>query len=153
MTLLFISFGQATLLNCNLLTISLIDIFNFVFSLYLSYLQDLFIGFRDFVPAVINSYGGPSDDQLIDISRRILGIPNVLDDDSLREYSCPLASKTCTTRVLIQTDDFWKLCFQVCYILLKLNFVLIINRIIISRNANVSDINCLIVLYISRNQT
>ena len=106
MTLLFISFGQATLSNCNLLTISLIDIFNFFFSLYLSYLQDLFIGFRDFVPAVINSYDDPSDDQLIDIFRNHWGIPNVLDDDSLREYSCQLASKICTTHVLIQNADF-----------------------------------------------
>ena len=58
------------------------------------------------MPAVINSYGGPSDDQLSDICRKNWGIPNVLDDDSLREYSCQLASKTCTTHVLIQTDDF-----------------------------------------------
>ena len=63
------------------------------------------------MPAVTHRYGDLSDVQLIDICRRIMGIPNVLDDDSLREYSCQLAGETCNTHGLIVNVDFWRLCF------------------------------------------
>ena len=65
-------------------------------------MQDLFIGFREFVPVVIKLLAPPSDDEIIDLSKEYMGIPNVLDDDSLREYSCQLAGETYNTHGLIK---------------------------------------------------
>ena len=66
------------------------------------YLQDLFIGFRDIVSAMRNFPRSPTDDEIIELCKQRNGIPNVLDDDSLREYSCQLAGETYNTHGLIQ---------------------------------------------------